>query len=156
MRRRFFPLGALIAIASVLLLAACTSAAVTTPTAAPAKPAAAEPTKAAAPAAGQPTAAPAAKPAGPAINLKYSHHDPETGLYHGVLLDWAKQINDKTNGSVKIQIYPGETLAKGKDIITAVQTGVTDIGWVIVSFFPGQFPLTEAYNLPIMGQVKSS
>jgi TRAP-type transport system periplasmic protein len=157
MKRRFFPLVALVA-AAALLIVACSSPAAT-PTAAPAKPAAAPtsaPAAAAQPAAAQPTAAAAAKPAGPAVTLKYSHHDPETGLYNGVLVKYADDMNKATNGSVKIQIYPGETLAKGKDIVTAVQTGIADIGWTIVSFFPGQFPLTEAYNLPIMGQVKSS
>ena len=157
MNRRLFPLGMVAAIAITSLVLACSTPTTTAPTTAPAK-SAAEPTKAAAPAqaAAQPTAAPAAKPAGPTINLRFSHHDPSTGLLHPLFVDWGNQIGQKTNGQVSIKVYDSETLAKAREVVTAVQTGVADIGWVIVSFFTGQFPLTEVYNLPIMGQQKSS
>jgi len=151
MNKRLFPVVALVA-AVTLLIVACggAPASAPAPTAAPAKPAAAQP------AAGQPTTAPAAKPAGPAVNLKFSHHDPATGLLHPVFVNWGNELNKQTNGQVTVKVYDSETLAKGRDVVTAVQTGVADIGWVIVSFFTGQFPLTEAFNLPVQGQGKSS
>ena len=144
MKRRLFPLGALVGVASVLLIVACGS-----PASAP-SPA----SSGANPPAGQPTAA-AQKAAGSTITLKMSHHEPSTSLVNTAFQKWADQINQKTNGQVTIKVYDSETLAKGKDIVTSVQTGITDIGWVIIGFFPGQFPLTEVYNLPVLG-VKSS
>jgi len=145
MNRRWLPLGALGALAGIALLAIGCGGAYTPPaaTSAPAKQA--ESTK---------PAAEATKPAAqaaPTIQLKLSHHEPETSLFHAALVKWSNEINQKTNGQVKITIYPGETLAKGREITTAVESGMADIGWAIVGFFPGQFPLTEAGQMPILG-----
>ncbi|MHB1161147.1 MAG: TRAP transporter substrate-binding protein [Chloroflexota bacterium] len=158
MTPRRLPLGLLAVVLGVGLLATACGGAVSTPqpTSAPPKPAAAEPTKPAAEAAKpaaeapKPTAA-AQQAATPTYQFKMSHHEPATAKLHLAFEKWANTINQKTNGQVKITIYPGETLAKGRDIVSATQSGITDIGWTIVAFFPGQFPLTEVYQLPVLG-----
>ncbi len=148
MRAKAFPLGALVLVAIALLVVACGSpAAAPAPTAAPAQPAGAS--------AGQPTAAPA-KAAAPTVTLKFAHHNPAAGYLHTAFMDYADSINKATGGSVKAQIYAAETLAKGSDMVPAVQTGVADMGWAVMGMFPGQFPLTEAYMLPLMGQKSST
>ncbi len=47
--------------------------------------------------------------------------------------------------------YPAETLAKEKETVTAVETGIADIGWVSISNIRGRFPLAEVTGLPFMG-----
>lgn len=140
-----------------LLAAACGGAAAPAPTSAPSKPAAAPTT---APAAAAPTTAPAAaaptkapEPAKPAevIQMKLSHHEPAGGRIGQGYQKWADMVGEKTNGRVKITVYAGETLGKGRDAYPMVQNGIADIAWVVGAFFPGQFPLTEVYNLPLLG-----
>jgi TRAP-type C4-dicarboxylate transport system substrate-binding protein len=36
-------------------------------------------------------------------------------------------------------------------MVTMVVNNVTDIGWIVAAFFPGQFPVSEVINLPMMG-----
>ncbi len=147
MRAKAFPLGVLVLVAIALLVVACGS-----PAAAPAP---AAPAQSSGAPAGQPTAAPA-KAAAPAVTLKFAHHNPATGYLHTAFQQYADAIGTATGGSVKVQIYPAETLAKGADMIPSVQTGVADMGWAVVGMFPGQFPQTEAYMLPVMGQKNST
>ncbi len=85
------------------------------------------------------------------IELKLSHNSPTTANSHvGVVLPWSESIEKATNGRVKITIYPAETLNKAKEAVTAVQSGLTDITWVLTSFFPGRFPLSEVDTLPFL------
>ena len=85
------------------------------------------------------------------INLKFSHHEPPAARIALAFQKWADMVGEKTNGKVKIQIFPAQTLGKGADSYAMVQSGIVDMAWLMLGFFPGQFPLSEAYNLPMLG-----
>lgn len=85
------------------------------------------------------------------INLKFSHHEPPSARIALAFQKWADMVGEKTNGKVKIQIFPAQTLGKGADSYAMVQSGIVDMAWLMLGFFPGQFPLSEAYNLPMLG-----
>jgi TRAP-type C4-dicarboxylate transport system substrate-binding protein len=61
---------------------------------------------------------------------------------------WIKQVEQATNGRVKIQIYPSQTLVKGPDIWQAVRSGVVDMGWCFQGYWPEQTPLSDVITLP--------
>jgi len=85
------------------------------------------------------------------IELKLHHHDPpnsEIGLFFA---NYAKEIEQKTNGKVKITVYPGAALGGAKEAYNMVTSGVCDMAWGFVGLHPGQFPLTEAIDLPMLG-----
>jgi TRAP-type transport system periplasmic protein len=84
-------------------------------------------------------------------DLKLSVHEPPTSTITKQYEAWAKLVEEKTQGQVKIKVFAGETLGKGKDAVTNVQQGVTDIAWCVIPFFPGQFPITEVLSLPMLG-----
>jgi TRAP-type transport system periplasmic protein len=54
---------------------------------------------------------------------------------------WAEEVERRTGGRVKVQIFWMESLVKGKDMLPAIQSGYTDIGWVVSLLFPKNFPL---------------
>jgi len=85
------------------------------------------------------------------INLKFSHHEPPAARIAVAFQKWADMVGEKTNGKVKIQMFPAQTLGKGADSYAMVQSGIADMAWLMLGFFPGQFPLSEAYNLPMLG-----
>ncbi len=85
------------------------------------------------------------------INLKFSHHEPPAGRIGQGFQRWADMVGEKTNGKVKIQVFPAQTLGKAPDSYPMVQNGIADIAWLSTSFYAGQFPLTEVYNLPMLG-----
>ncbi len=85
------------------------------------------------------------------INLKFSHHEPPSGRIGQGFQRWADMVGERTNGKVKIQVFPAQTLGKAPDSYPMVQNGIADIAWLSTSFYAGQFPLTEVYNLPMLG-----
>ena len=137
----------------LVLLAAivgCAAPAQPSPTIAPTK--AAEPTKA--PEATKPPATTPAAEAKPAqvIELKYNHHSPpesfEAKEGHA---KWAQLVEQRTNGKVKVTVYPGETLSKAKDALDVTIAGTADISWAYIGLHLGRFPLTEVIELPMLG-----
>lgn len=85
------------------------------------------------------------------IILKVAHHEPATSPFNKAWEQFAADLEAKTNGACKLELYPGEQLGKGADMVSMVANGITDIGWVVGAFFPGQFPVTEVLNLPLLG-----
>ncbi len=83
------------------------------------------------------------------ITLSLSDQNPDTswGPVHSTQI-WVKKIEQATQGKVKIQIYPNQTLAKGNKNWTAVRDGIADMSWNSMTFYTGLAPLTEVVTLP--------
>ncbi|HDI78096.1 MAG TPA: TRAP transporter substrate-binding protein, partial [Desulfobacteraceae bacterium] len=62
---------------------------------------------------------------------------------------WAKEIEKRTNGKVKITYYPGGSLLKGPKIYDGILKGITDIGMSVFGYTRGVFPSIEAIDLPL-------
>jgi len=87
-------------------------------------------------------------PAAP-IELNYASFIPAAHLHHGLITNWASEIQKRTNGRVKIQIFPGGTLVGAKETYVGVVKGIADIGTVPFNYTPGRFPLMESFDLPV-------
>lgn len=99
----------------------------------------------------------AAEPEKKVFKLKFAHHNPPTAFVcTNGFTPWAKAIETRTNGQVKIDIYPSSTLGKAQDAYDNVVKGIADITWGYVAYFPGRFPLTEVINLPMLGIDKAT
>ena len=53
-----------------------------------------------------------------------------------------------SNGRLEFTYYPAQQLGKLKDLPKLCQQGMTDIAYIGLSFFPGQFGLNLVINLP--------
>lgn len=116
------------------------------PTSAPAPTASPKPAPSTAPAP-SPTAAPV-KP----IELKFHNHFAPAAFGNtGGVDPWIKLVQEKTGGKVKITNYPGSTLMKGTSAWEGTVSGIADISVIFVGYFPGQFSLSEAVTLPMLG-----
>jgi TRAP-type C4-dicarboxylate transport system substrate-binding protein len=62
---------------------------------------------------------------------------------------WAKELEKRTNGQIKVRTFPGATLLPAKNIFDGVISGTADIGNFAMSYHPGRFPLSEAVDLPV-------
>jgi TRAP-type C4-dicarboxylate transport system substrate-binding protein len=101
----------------------------------------------------KPTPAPSPSPA-PVIELRFGHQNPPTGRLTVKSINvWAKNVEEATKGRVKITLYPAESLFKGMEAWEAVTGGTTDIGWTIMGYFTGRFPLTSVMALPFLSLV---
>ncbi len=83
--------------------------------------------------------------------LKYHHEMPATGSYHRYgHQPYADAVEKATNGRVKIQIYPMQTLVKAKDAWNANTSGLADIVWTFTAHQPGRFDLFSSLELPFV------
>ncbi len=83
------------------------------------------------------------------VELSYSIFFPATHGHTLLATEWAKEIEKRTNGAVKITIYPGATLTPADQCYDGVVTGISDIGMSVLSYAKGRFPLTEVTDLPL-------
>ena len=83
------------------------------------------------------------------IKLNYSIFFPAThGQYKEAAL-WAKEIEKRTGGRVKITLYPGGTLTSAPQCYDGVVNGISDIGMSVFAYTRGRFPVMEACDLPL-------
>lgn len=68
---------------------------------------------------------------------------------------YSRRIEEATNGRVKVITYPSGSLFKQKDVITAIENGLTDIGTFAIAQFPGVFNLIEVMFLPFLHEKPS-
>lgn len=74
------------------------------------------------------------------IILKYAELAPkmvrtEAGMW------WIDQVQKRTDGRVKIEYYPAESLVKANDMPDAVRTKVCDIATFVTVYYPTKVPL---------------
>jgi TRAP-type C4-dicarboxylate transport system substrate-binding protein len=92
-----------------------------------------------------PVTARAAEP----ITLRYANFPPAATFPCVQMERWAKEVEKRTNGKVKVQTFPGGTLLAAKNIFDGVISGMSDIGNFAMSYQPGRFPVSEAVDLPM-------
>jgi TRAP-type C4-dicarboxylate transport system substrate-binding protein len=83
------------------------------------------------------------------IELTYSIFFPAPHKNTVLATQWAEEINKRTNGRVKITMFPGGTLTPADKCYDGVVKGLSDIGMSVVSYTRGRFPLTEVIDLPL-------
>lgn len=83
------------------------------------------------------------------IELSFSVFFPPTHPHAIASMDMAKEIEKRTNGKVKITVFPGGTLTKPQACYDGVVDGISDMGHSVFSYTRGRFPLMEALDLPL-------
>lgn len=81
--------------------------------------------------------------------LSLSTHDPATSNKTIYFQQWADEIEEASDGRIKITIYSGGSLAAGTAALDALRTQVCDIAWIYPQYFSGQFPLSEVISQPL-------
>jgi TRAP-type C4-dicarboxylate transport system substrate-binding protein len=94
-------------------------------------------------------AAPDAAVAEAAIQLRYANFPPAPTFPCVQMEHWAKEVEKRTGGKVKVQTFPGGTLLPAKNILDGVISGLADVGNFAMSYQPGRFPVSEAVDLPL-------
>jgi TRAP-type C4-dicarboxylate transport system substrate-binding protein len=85
------------------------------------------------------------------ITLKLSSFVPAPHFMNQeVLVPWIEMVEERTDGQVQIDFYPGGTLGKPQDQYDMAVKGVADITWGILGYTPGRFPLSTVMDIPFM------
>jgi TRAP-type C4-dicarboxylate transport system substrate-binding protein len=84
------------------------------------------------------------------IELRFAHFLPPVSARQKLLFEpWVKMIEERTNGRVKITIYPAGSLLKQAQSIDGVLNNVAQISFADIEQSWGRFPLTEVVSLPM-------
>lgn len=81
--------------------------------------------------------------------LTYSIFFPATHAQAITGENWAKEIEKRTGGKVKINIFAGGSLTPADQCYDGVVKGISDIGMSLFAYTRGRFPLLEALDLPM-------
>ncbi|MBI9081249.1 MAG: TRAP transporter substrate-binding protein [Pseudodesulfovibrio sp.] len=81
--------------------------------------------------------------------LTYANFPPAKTFPCVQMEHWKAEVENRTNGAVAVQTFPGGTLLGAKNMLRGVQTGQADIGCISLPYYPGVFPAMSAVNLPV-------
>ena len=84
-----------------------------------------------------------------ATSLTYSIFFPPTHAQAKAAESWAKEIEKRSAGQVKISLFPGGTLTPADQCYDGVVKGISDIGMSAFAYTRGRFPQMEALDLPL-------
>ncbi|MCF8061618.1 MAG: TRAP transporter substrate-binding protein [Deltaproteobacteria bacterium] len=83
------------------------------------------------------------------FKLTYSNFFPPTHVQSQLAEAWCKEVESRTDGRVKVEYYPGQTLTKAAQVYDGVVTGMSDIGFSVLAYTRGRFPVMSAVDLPL-------
>lgn len=83
------------------------------------------------------------------IELTYSIFFPPTHIQCQTAEAWAKEVESRSQGKLKINVFPGGTLSPAPQCYEGVVSGVSDIGMSCFAYTRGRFPLLEGLDLPL-------
>jgi TRAP-type C4-dicarboxylate transport system substrate-binding protein len=82
----------------------------------------------------------------PEMNLRYASGFP-TSNYMMDQAEWfAKEVEKRSGGKIKIRMYYGGTLGKSNEILDLVSKGAVDMGSVVQGYFSSQLPFAVMTN----------
>ncbi|MDM8556096.1 TRAP transporter substrate-binding protein [Desulfococcaceae bacterium HSG7] len=83
------------------------------------------------------------------VKLTYSCFFPPTHIQSKLAEEWCKEVEKRTNGKVKVDYYAGQTLTKAKQCYDGVVEGISDLGFSVLAYTRGRFPVISAVDLPL-------
>ncbi len=83
------------------------------------------------------------------VELTYSIFFPAPHKNTVLAGEWIKEVEKRTNGRIKITLFPGGTLTPAPTCYDGVVKGISDIGMSVLGYTKGKFPLTEVIDLPL-------
>lgn len=63
------------------------------------------------------------------------------------LVPWLRKIEAEANGTLTVELYANQTLAKGPQVWAAIRNGIADMGWIPMGMYAGMNPLMEVVGL---------
>ena len=80
--------------------------------------------------------------------LSYNINYNATQIPGKVCYYFADQLNKRSNGRLKVTVYPAGTLSAPEAVYQSVVDGIADFGQHTITYTPGRFLAIEATHLP--------
>lgn len=82
------------------------------------------------------------------VSLNYSNFFPPTHIQSILAESWCNEVEKRTEGRVKVQYFSGQTLTKAKQTYDSVMDAIADVGFSVLAYTRGRFPIMGAVDLP--------
>lgn len=89
---------------------------------------------------------------GEEYEFDFSHFFPPTHFMEEEVQAFSEELEEATDGRIKITSYPGASLAAPDEHFDAAATGSVDFALSVHGYTPNQFPLTSVMELPFMSE----
>lgn len=90
--------------------------------------------------------------ADPQFKIKYVSASPPGSQTSVPIVWWAKEVEQRSAGRIKIEFFWSGSLIKGPDILGAVGKGIVPMGKIYTVDYTGQMPLNQLANLPFTAE----
>jgi tripartite ATP-independent transporter DctP family solute receptor len=91
-----------------------------------------------------------------ATTLKFAHAAPESDLQQTMAQFFKKEVEARSDGDIKVNIFPQGQLGNDKQMIDGTRSGVLDISMVGLNNYSGLLPESSAFTLPFMFPTRDS
>ena len=81
--------------------------------------------------------------------LTFSTYTPSTHHVSKLMTVFCKEVEQATDGQIKVTLYPGGTMTKAPQVLDGVIKNISDFGYTINGYNRGRLPLMEVTDLPI-------
>lgn len=88
------------------------------------------------------------------IELKLAHHQPQESLLHRAALHFANEVEKKTQGKVKITLFPNQELGSNQKMLELSKRGEIDILATPTAKMSTDVPSMQYVDLPFLFQTK--
>lgn len=85
------------------------------------------------------------------VTLRYATNTAPSGLKGTAEKIFLDEIEAVSNGEIKIQPFWQESLLKGKEILTGINKGTTDLGQVNVNYYPKRLLMNSIFSILPVG-----
>jgi len=87
---------------------------------------------------------------GKSVNLKFATFIPPFDVYAEQMGAWAKELEEATNGRIKVTFYHAESLVKMPNLFDAVAAGTADIAMIDSNLTPERLAISGCMTLPMV------
>ena len=84
------------------------------------------------------------------LELRFATFIPPTDVYAVNLENWAKELEERTDGKVKVTFFHGQSLLKVPELLDGVAAGTADMAFMFAGVYPDRLPLSQVMGLPTM------
>src|ERR1700679_1273816 len=84
------------------------------------------------------------------ITLKLAHPDTTLHPVQTVALQFAKLVDERTGGAIRIRVFPNGQLGTETNIVSGLTTGIVDITIHTAGYIGTMFPQVQGVDLPFL------
>jgi len=82
------------------------------------------------------------------FKIRYASPSAASDPSQAQIVWFAEEMEKRTNGRVKFELFLGNALVKDQDVLNAVRDGLVEMAKIYTVSYPGQLPLFNIGNLP--------